>query len=169
MQDSSQNQESSAGASPARTSASLESERALPEQTELTLDLDFSGRSFVSLTKPKRQPSSSKTSQDFFRLTTDGISPSFSMRFKSAGTSTSRGEFLMHNSLESPSEGVVYSSLADVLEPWGEHLRKYLLSPKAALGILRRASKRGKQLPEMLRKALELVSLPAHSEDTKRA
>ena len=32
---------------------------------------------------------------------------------------------------------------------------KYYLSPKACLGILRRASSRGKQLPEVLRKALE--------------
>ena len=32
---------------------------------------------------------------------------------------------------------------------------KYYLSPKASLGILRRASARGKQLPEVLRKALE--------------
>lgn len=32
---------------------------------------------------------------------------------------------------------------------------KYYLSQKACLGILRRASARGKQLPELLRKALE--------------
>ena len=32
---------------------------------------------------------------------------------------------------------------------------KYYLSPKACLGILRRASVRGKELPELLRKALE--------------
>lgn len=32
---------------------------------------------------------------------------------------------------------------------------KYYLSPKACLGILRRASARGKELPELLRKALE--------------
>ena len=33
--------------------------------------------------------------------------------------------------------------------------RKYYLSPKACLGILRRASARGKELPEVLKKALE--------------
>ena len=32
---------------------------------------------------------------------------------------------------------------------------KYYLSQKACLGILRRASARGKELPEILRKALE--------------
>lgn len=33
--------------------------------------------------------------------------------------------------------------------------RRYYLSPKACQGILRRASARGKELPEILRKALE--------------
>ena len=33
--------------------------------------------------------------------------------------------------------------------------QKYYLSPKACQGILRRASARGKELPEILRKALE--------------
>ena len=32
---------------------------------------------------------------------------------------------------------------------------KYYLSPKACQGILRRASVRGRELPEVLRKALE--------------
>ena len=32
---------------------------------------------------------------------------------------------------------------------------KYYLSPRACLGILRRASERGKQLPEVLKIALE--------------
>jgi hypothetical protein len=32
---------------------------------------------------------------------------------------------------------------------------KYYLSPKACLGILRRASERGKELPEVLKRALE--------------
>ena len=32
---------------------------------------------------------------------------------------------------------------------------KYYLSQKACLGILRRASERGKELPEVLQKALE--------------
>ena len=32
---------------------------------------------------------------------------------------------------------------------------KYSLSPRACLGILQRASVRGKELPELLRKALE--------------
>ena len=50
------------------------------------------------------------------------------------------------------------SSLSEVLETTGEHLRKYSLSPKAAEVILRRASKRGKKLPEKLEQALKAVS-----------
>ena len=50
------------------------------------------------------------------------------------------------------------SSLSDILETTGEHLRKYSLSPKAAEGILRRASRRGKQLPERLEQALRALS-----------
>jgi hypothetical protein len=59
--------------------------------------------------------------------------------------------------LESPSDAVE-SSLSDILEPTGDHLRKYFLSPKACAGILRRAAKRGRKLPEMLEQALMSVA-----------
>ena len=62
----------------------------------------------------------------------------------------------MLNTLESPN-AVVASSLSDVLETQGEHLKKYSLSAKAAQGILRRASRRGKNLPKPLQRALEDV------------
>ncbi len=48
--------------------------------------------------------------------------------------------------------------MSDVLETPGEHLRKYYLSPKAAAGILRRASRRGRSLPDALAAALRAVS-----------
>ena len=51
-----------------------------------------------------------------------------------------------------PNMPVLSSSLADVLET--SALPKYYLSQKACEGILRRASKRGKKLPEALEKAL---------------
>jgi hypothetical protein len=41
----------------------------------------------------------------------------------------------------------------------GEHLQKYSLSAKAAQGILRRANKRGKVLPDQLQKALEHIAI----------
>ena len=48
------------------------------------------------------------------------------------------------------------SSLWQILEPHPQ--RKYYLSRKACLGILRRARKRGKELPATLKLALEMQS-----------
>lgn len=67
---------------------------------------------------------------------------------------------------ESPNDGAEYSacSLADVLEP--QPPLKYSLSPRACAGILRRAVKRGKELPEALRLALEQVASEANGSET---
>ena len=61
-------------------------------------------------------------------------------------------EFLTLNTGEYPSD-VVESTLSAILE--ANVPEKYYLSAKACEGILRRAERRGKQLPEMLRVALE--------------
>ena len=61
------------------------------------------------------------------------------------------GEYMTHNIGESPN-AVVESRLSAILEECPH--QKYYLSPKATLGILRRAQKRGKSLPEPLFKAL---------------
>ena len=61
-------------------------------------------------------------------------------------------EFSMHNTGESPN-AVVESTLSSILE--ANAPEKYYLSATACEGILRRAERRGKQLPEMLRVALE--------------
>ena len=66
--------------------------------------------------------------------------------------SPSHGERLMLNTSESPNVGVV-STLSQILEK--NVPEKYYLSTKACLGILRRASARGKELPQMLKTALE--------------
>ena len=63
-----------------------------------------------------------------------------------------RGGRLMLNTSESPNV-VVESSLSQVLEKTSIPAR-YFLSSAACLGILKRASKRGKQLPESLKQAL---------------
>jgi len=47
-------------------------------------------------------------------------------------------------------------SLSHILEK-GTLPQRFYLSPKACAGILRRAEKRGKELPPMLKQALELV------------
>ena len=49
------------------------------------------------------------------------------------------------------------TNLSEILETRPVH-PKYSLSPKACAGILRRAEKRGKKLPEQLRLALEQVA-----------
>ncbi len=54
---------------------------------------------------------------------------------------------------ESPSDAVA-SSLSDVLEEIGTVQDQFYLSPKACLGILARADRRGKTLPRDLDLAL---------------
>ena len=61
-------------------------------------------------------------------------------------------EFSMLNTGASPNEEQE-STLSEIL--LAEVPERYFLSPKACQGILRRASARGKELPEVLRKALE--------------
>ena len=58
------------------------------------------------------------------------------------------------NTGECPS-AVRESTLSQILE--ANAPEKYYLSPKACAGILRRAEKRGKELPQMLKEALEEV------------
>lgn len=74
----------------------------------------------------------------------------------------------MLNTGASPND-VVVSSLSQILE--GSPHRKYYLSPKACLGILRRAWERGKELPLQLKEALMaqagLVSVPTVNSSLK--
>ena len=67
----------------------------------------------------------------------------------------SLSEFSTHSISESPKDAVA-SSLSDILER-GNLPQRYFLSPKACAGILRRAERRGKTLPEHLRAALAAV------------
>jgi hypothetical protein len=69
------------------------------------------------------------------------------------------GECWTLSSSECPSDAVA-SSLSDILET-GVVPRRYYLSAKACAGILRRAAKRGKQLPAILYAALRSVLLEA--------
>ena len=64
----------------------------------------------------------------------------------------SHGELLMHNISEFPREENA-STLSQIL--MDDVPEAYYLSQKACLGILRRASERGKELPAVLKKALE--------------
>ena len=59
---------------------------------------------------------------------------------------------------------VVESTLSQILQ--ADAPEKYSLSPRACRGILRRAEKRGKELPNMLREALEeVISLSGYTDE----
>lgn len=66
----------------------------------------------------------------------------------------SHGASSMRNIGECPN-AAVESFLSRILQPMEDVQKKYYLSRKACLGILRRAQERGKELPEELRIALE--------------
>ena len=106
------------------------------------------------------------------RQTEDGILEPFSGRWGSSGMG-SHGACLTLNMCEwtgtggqFPSAGGV-CSLSDILET-GDRLQPYFLSPKACAGILRRADKRGKDLPPMLARALSAAAEES-SRQEKRA
>jgi len=72
------------------------------------------------------------------------------------------GEYMMHSFGECPSEENV-SLLSQILEETPH--QKYSLSAKACQGILRRAEKRGKILPKMLKEALERQSVSKNEQE----
>jgi hypothetical protein len=74
----------------------------------------------------------------------------------SARTDSSSGACWTRNSSDWPSDASV-CLLFSILET-GPVARRYFLSPKACAGVLRRAEKRGKALPEALREALQSVA-----------
>lgn len=136
---------SSAEDSPAKTSASQESEP----------DLRARGQD-SSLSSPGSQMSfdqvgsSLRTSLGSSPLPTDETWESFSQRWPKSGTA-SAGEWSTLDTSEFPS-GAVECSLSDVLETTVNE--RYALSARAARGILRRANARGRELPAELQQAL---------------
>ena len=106
--------------------------------------------------------SSGKTFQDVCHPMEDGTLAPSQGRWLNSGIH-SDGVCLTHNTLESPKDAEE-SFLLDVLQDSQNISDRYCLSQKAAEGILRRAKRRGKTLPETLDTALrslisnELVS-----------
>ena len=74
------------------------------------------------------------------------------------------GAYTMRSFGESPNVAVV-SHLSQILE--AEAHPKYYLSAKACEGILRRAERRGKELPPMLKDALERQSASRETASTE--
>lgn len=66
------------------------------------------------------------------------------------------GGYMTHSFGELPREENV-SLLSQILQE--RPPQKYSLSPKACIGILKRANRRGKKLPEILQKALEAQAM----------
>lgn len=99
--------------------------------------------------------SSGKTSPACSLMTADERSARSSGSWPSAGMG-SPTEFWTHKTSESPSVAAE-SSLSDILET-GDHLRPFFLSPKACVGILSRAERRGRVLPKHLLVALKAVA-----------
>src|SRR3989304_3973475 len=96
---------------------------------------------------------------DFSLATADATSPEFSVRWTTSGI-LEHGQCLTLNSLALHSADDAYSvcSLAQILEP--DAAPKYYLSARACRGILRRAQKRGRELPPFLQAALEQAAQP---------
>lgn len=94
---------------------------------------------------------------------TGEISRSSWPRWPNSGTAW-RGLVWMHNGSDWRSGGSA-CLLSAVLEP---HVHpKYFLSQKACQGILRRAEKRGKELPEILQHALRAVAQGPNAPETQ--
>jgi hypothetical protein len=88
----------------------------------------------------------------------DEISGQSSMKWLKQGRISKSTLCWTLNTSESPNdEGACSSSLALILQPPTDVQTRYYLSPKACEGILRRANRRGKVLPERLQKALEAM------------
>jgi hypothetical protein len=118
----------------------------------LANEAGYSGRLPELWKKRKQSGSYSKTSLVCYPVTKEKILESSSGRWQTSGILLPGG-LLMLSTSEFPKDGAVSSSLADVLQ--GQEVQtKYYLSSKACEGILRRSSRRGKNLPETLNNAL---------------
>ena len=115
---------------------------------------DFGSSSVELLETFARAGWLSRMSLAFYPATADGTLPSSFAGWSNAGMA-SPGGFLTHSFSEFPNDAAV-CSLSEVLET--EAQPRYFLSPRACLGILRRAKNRGKTLPRQLQAALTTVA-----------
>src|SRR3990167_1010707 len=111
---------------------------------------DFGSSSIAFLTSIVQTGWLSRMSPVFYPASAGETLPSSFEGWLNSGMA-SPGGCLMLNTSEWPSAAAV-CSLSDILET--DSRPRYFLSAKAARGILRRAEKRGRALPELLRRAL---------------
>jgi hypothetical protein len=117
----------------------------------LANEVDCSTMLCVSQRIPKQKLFSWKMCRDFYQVIKVATLEQSSLHWPSQGIATSSGVFLIRNSSELP-KGAEESSLSQVLEQ--NPLDKYLLSAKAAQGILERSTRHEKELPVELNQAL---------------
>lgn len=122
----------------------------------MTSDLVLRSRMSELLTKCAQKCGFGKTSQGRSAPTTGRISDPSSPRLMTSGI-LCLGLFSTRNISEWRKGGAA-CLLSDCLEPTGSVAPRYYLSPKACAGILRRAEKRGKEIPAPLKAALETVA-----------
>ena len=120
----------------------------------LAQEVDYSGMPYNLHKKLKHKLSSWKTCLDFYQATKDAILEQSSLLWPTQGIATLNGEFWIASSSERPRD-VSECSLSDVLQT--EASSRYLLTTKAAEGVLRRSNRGGKTLPEHLQQALEYL------------
>ena len=130
------------------------------EQAQTSAPVGWSGKMSLELSAPTKERTLGRSSMKqsklqsrkpplFLSLRTDGQQPDASPTWEENGAL--RGEFSMHSFGECPSVENA-SHLSQILEA-SPH-QKYSLSAKACLGIVRRAERRGKELPPLLKTAL---------------
>lgn len=139
-------------ARPVRTSPSPDSELAWVEIVA-SLPCDF----WTSLAATLQPGSFGKMSPVFCPLTGDGLSAPSWEGWRNAGMGSPTG-FWTLNIPVWPNDASV-CSLSDVLEDAGSVPRRFFLTPRACAGIIRRAEKRGKELPPQLAQALKAVAM----------
>lgn len=146
----------SAEASPAKTFPSPDDE---PDSQELAAASSTSSPASLSLFD--LDGFSLRTYPDCSPRTAVGTSESCLERWPTSGTAWAGGLSTAVSSECRSDEGGCSSSepsLTEILEPPQNVPAKYSLSARAAQGILRRAQKRGRQLPQHLADALQAVS-----------
>jgi hypothetical protein len=120
----------------------------------LEREQDSGGSSIAFLQSLSLASASSKTCPACLALMEGEISSSLFEGWRNSGIA-SRGQCWTLNTVEWRN-GATACSLSEVLET--DVAPKYFLSPKACVGILRRAEKRGKALPALLEAALKAVA-----------
>lgn len=118
----------------------------------LTSEADCGGKSNAFFPSSVPLGFSEKTCPAFCQSTAGGIGLPSSGTWQNWGMGPPTAFLTLSGSECHKDAGVC--SLSDVLET-GDVPRKYYLSPKACRGILRRADKRGRELPKALAQALQ--------------